>query len=320
MSNVENWIGNIILSNKDGIYDNEGVKVLDLIPCSGQEYDNIHPKLAPKLPAGEYSLGLSGSTYDVSGTILAGDNFYGSMAWDGSNFWIFDDDNLYYPEDSYTVSRFSSTWVYEDYYFSALDYNEEGQLLSSGGQGLCSDGDFIYVVDGGEATLKKYSKSGVLTSKSIALWGESINPIDIAFDGTYIWVNDTYNTSKLYKFDTELVYLNEYIDIGSTEAFFIDYFDGSFIYKKQYSQSAVGADKVIYRFNSETQETEVLGTLDLPNETRTEGLCNDGEYIYILGSTTGTVYKGNVSTKVYFPSMVSPTEAVGYKIIGDLTI
>lgn len=40
------WIGNIVLSQEDGIYDDDGVKYLDLLECDGSEIDEtVYPNL-----------------------------------------------------------------------------------------------------------------------------------------------------------------------------------------------------------------------------------------------------------------------------------
>ncbi len=125
------------------------------------------------------------SKTDTSGTLLEQFPLPGSshrdITWDGSSLWIISDgDDMVYEISPLDGSALSS--------FSTPSTNPSGVVFVSGS---------LFIADSGTNTLTHVTLTGAILS-SVILPGSA--PGALAYDGAYVWNNDT-DEKMIYAFD-----------------------------------------------------------------------------------------------------------------------
>lgn len=233
MSNGEDWIGTIVLTGEDAVYDSEGGMVLDLLECDGSGVDGgVYPILDNLLGSTfnyanftfstgiDYVGGLcvteeylwAVSWYDKACYKYSQDGVYQNysfscdeasepqgICWDGSNFWI-----VYYSDDM--VRKYTSEGVYTGDNFSVSSQDNAPR-------GICWDGTYFWVCGYSSDAVHKYTSEGDYTGFSFSVSSEDTNPTGICWDGTYFWVS--FLGDYIFKYTSEGVYTSEFLYVGS---------------------------------------------------------------------------------------------------------
>jgi hypothetical protein len=292
MSNT--WIGNIIITNEDGIYNDEGDKALDLLECDGSLLDEeLYPLLIGKLPVPSYT--YSNTSFSVSSeeaTPLG-------MTWDGSYFYIA-------GQVGDTVYQYDSDGLYTGFSFSA----------GGGGnvelRGLGWDGSSLWAINVSDSTAYQYGTDGVPTGISFSVYSEVPSPYGICFDGTNLWVCDGGGSlKKMYEYTLTGTPTGNFISF-STEIDFpadIDW-DGTHFLVSDW------LGDIVHKYTSSGDYVGVV--LDASNlETALRAVVVVGEDLWVMGSATTSAYKYSSAYKT--PTMTSPDANTPYKIVADLT-
>ena len=182
-------------------------------------------------------------------------------------------------------------------------------------QGITWDGTYFYVC--GTTDVFQYDSSGVYTGFTFAVGNGITNLRDIAWDGTYFYtIDDT--TDTVFQYDSAGVYTNFSFTVTEADAYGI-HWNGTFL-------SVIG-----YALKEVTQYTTagVVGgiTFSVNQDSYPAGITFDGEYWYMVGQTTNTVYiyyydgtfTGNSFTTGMTTSLGITWDGTYLYVVGDST-
>jgi len=151
-------------------------------------------------------------------------------------------------------------------------------------QGVCTDGNYIWVVDNSNNEVWKYNMDGSYANEHWDTSGQATDSLGIATDGNYIWVSHNSGNKPVFKYSMAGVYQDETWNAAPDATDVYDAAtDGNYIYLFSYT------DKEIHRFD---MSGNYVDGLDVSGHFGTTiGVATDGYYLYTIDKAGEEVHK-----------------------------